>query len=361
MTDVVIEGDATRRGGYALIRISGGAGKGLADPRFRLSRDGYEAGTLGEGGWQVADAMLTPLAARAESTDLVLSVGPAVVDLIESGVVTLGIPAVGFDEPVFWPEMPLSRGGQGSASMVLPIAANAATPILVTQPPIEVQAKADTPSPPVPPPVAPAFPLTGSDSPPRDGPATVSPKRHWPLLLPLGLGCVLLAVAMGGSAWWALHGRETAATLVPMPSPTHAPMPPSASAHTPPPTPGPTYAPAAVIAPPQASAPAQANLGSESVRAPVQVGPPTPGDAFAQGLADRHSYEAWIADLNEDARQGALFWAGNRSRLSRGERVSCADPNDQWSVGCKQAQARLDAPDKRRLSEPDYRAGWNSF
>ena len=85
--------------------------------------------------------MLTPLAARAENTDLILSVGPGVVDLIESGVVTLGVPAAGFDEPVFWPEMPLSRGGQGSASMVSsPLPRRGPQTILVTELPwIEVQ------------------------------------------------------------------------------------------------------------------------------------------------------------------------------------------------------------------------------
>ena len=57
-------GDPSQPPGYALVRIPGRAASGLADPRFRLTRDGYEAGTLGPGGWQVADTLLAPLSAR---------------------------------------------------------------------------------------------------------------------------------------------------------------------------------------------------------------------------------------------------------------------------------------------------------
>lgn len=304
MNVAVIEADQAQRGGHALIRISGGAAKGLADPRFRLSRDGYENGTLGDGGWQVADALLTPLAARAENTDLVLSVGPAVVDLVESGTVMLSVPAAGFDEVVFWPEMPLSRGGPSSAVVGVSTAADGGTQITPIERPVEVQAGADVvfpPIPPVGPSVVPTRVLTSSSpdkpaaaillptpadattkiniderpveirvgadiplpseplvtprvmpsraltgSPPNQPSAVVPDRRR--SLLPLALGATLLIAAAGGGAWWAVHRSEHAATPMLSPPPTPAPVPP--------PTPGPSPAAAPLPSPAPATAPA---------------------------------------------------------------------------------------------------------
>ena len=199
MTAAVITADPAQRGGHALIRISGGAASGLADPRFRLSRDGYEASVLGAGGWQVADALLRPLDARADGLDLVLSVGPAVVDQLESGPVRLVVPSAGFDEPVFWPELPLSRGGQISTGIAVP------TPAEPKPPPLEVRQKLDTPvrqavppEPPRPAPRPPEPPEPAAKQPVVGG--TVRSRRT----LPLALAGVLLLAAAGGGAWWAL-------------------------------------------------------------------------------------------------------------------------------------------------------------
>jgi hypothetical protein len=209
MTSAAITSDPAQRGGYALIRLSGGAASGLADPRFRLSRDGYEASVLGAGGWQVADALLRPLDAHADGLDLILSVGPAVVDQLESGPVRLFVPSAGFDEPVFWPELPLSRGGQISTGIAVPAKAEPKPP------PLEVRQKLDTPISP-----AVAVPPQGPPDPADDQPgggATVRPRRFLPLAL---FGIPLLAVA-GGGAWWALHQPSP----VPLPAPAPAPAP----------------------------------------------------------------------------------------------------------------------------------------
>ena len=220
MSEAVIEGDPTQRGGHALIRIVGGAA-GVADPRFRLSRDGYEAGTLGPAGWQVADVLLTPLAARAEAADLVLGVGPAVVDQLESGVVMLAVPSAGFDEPVFWPELALSRGGQGSAGIAVP-------PTVQARPqPLEGKQKLEPPvgkpvvvrPEPVPPP-PPVIVAPPEPSPPRN-------------LMPLIVAGVLLVAAAGGGAWWAMHRTEPQIALpAPVPTtPAPAPAPVADCSH----------------------------------------------------------------------------------------------------------------------------------
>jgi hypothetical protein len=277
MSKATIQNDPTQRGGHALIRITDGAAKGLPDPRFRLSREGYETGAFGPGGWQVGDALLTPLDARAEGADLVLSVGPAIVDVMESGVVMLAVPAVGLDEPVFWPEIPLSRGGQGSARIVLPLSVNASPSVALGTRPVEVQATAITPpskaaaitTPAVPrpaadvrapmvtdgpmpmanPAVVPAYPPFGM---PPDRPATVARGRGGSLRL-LALGGVLLIALAGGGAWWALHRREPVAVPaapVPPPAPAPTPVPPPAPA----PIPAASPAPAPVTAPPPTAA-----------------------------------------------------------------------------------------------------------
>ena len=57
------------------------------------------------------------------------------------------------------------------------------------------------------------------------------------------------------------------------------------------------------------------------------------------GYADRRAYEAWVEALPEGQyKEGAYYWAS----------------------GCLAAKSRLDPTDRRRSSEPDYKAGWNS-
>ena len=91
-------------------------------------------------------------------------------------------------------------------------------------------------------------------------------------------------------------------------------------------------------------------------------GPTEPASqAFARGASDRRLYESWLASLPPSAKEGALFWAENRSRARRGERVGCGSQSVDWSVGCRTAARMLVEIDKRRLAEPDYRAGWNSY
>jgi DNA-binding helix-hairpin-helix protein with protein kinase domain len=84
--------------------------------------------------------------------------------------------------------------------------------------------------------------------------------------------------------------------------------------------------------------------------------------SFDQGLADRAEFEQWFASLSGDFRRGADWWAGHRSLPHAG---TCNGPaaamNQQFTLGCEAAEARLTAKDVKRKSDPDYRRGWNSY
>ena len=91
-----------------------------------------------------------------------------------------------------------------------------------------------------------------------------------------------------------------------------------------------------------------------------------PATAFMNGYADRRAYEAWVEALPEGQyKEGAYYWASVRSTPKAS--MGCYGPGDagapdqqDWASGCLAAKSRLDPTDRRRNSEPDYKAGWNS-
>ena len=87
-----------------------------------------------------------------------------------------------------------------------------------------------------------------------------------------------------------------------------------------------------------------------------------PSLSTQQGAADRKQYKQWFASLQGEVQVGASWWAERRSQAVR-QHLSCAVPGFSAAVrqGCMQAQAMLAPIDKRRVTEPEYRAGWNSF
>jgi hypothetical protein len=88
---------------------------------------------------------------------------------------------------------------------------------------------------------------------------------------------------------------------------------------------------------------------------------PTSGSqisAFRDGAADRAAWENWFGGLVGDERDGALYWASQRSLPSPG---SCATLSGAKALGCREAQTRLSPSDARRKTEPEYKAGWNSI
>ena len=89
---------------------------------------------------------------------------------------------------------------------------------------------------------------------------------------------------------------------------------------------------------------------------------PNQSAAFQQGLADRTGWENWFDQHSGSFADGAAFWAGHRSDANP---PTCFGSNGanlgDWTLGCQAAQRWLSPTDKRRLSEPDYRLGWNSY
>ena len=78
---------------------------------------------------------------------------------------------------------------------------------------------------------------------------------------------------------------------------------------------------------------------------------------FSQGLQDRTGWENWFSSLNGDEHSGAEYWAGQRSLPDPGDCLGTPD----FAKGCNEAKSRLTGPDVLRKSQPDYRAGWNSY
>jgi hypothetical protein len=80
--------------------------------------------------------------------------------------------------------------------------------------------------------------------------------------------------------------------------------------------------------------------------------------AFRDGLADRQAWEAWFGELTGTFRLGAEFWASHRSDSRRPDCATMTDPT--FRAGCEEAKTRLTKSDRRRRTEADYKAGWNS-
>jgi hypothetical protein len=105
-----VEPDPKQPNGYALVRLPGAAAA-AADPRFLIRREGYEKGVLGPGGWQVGEGHLSPLSANVDGEDLIIRLGPQVVDLLEPGTVLITVPAAAFDGFAVWPDIAPSYTG----------------------------------------------------------------------------------------------------------------------------------------------------------------------------------------------------------------------------------------------------------
>jgi hypothetical protein len=80
--------------------------------------------------------------------------------------------------------------------------------------------------------------------------------------------------------------------------------------------------------------------------------------AFQDGVRDRHIWEQWDKSQTGDYKDGADYWAGQRSAPSPG---SCYSPRQGFIDGCLAAKRLLTPTDSRRNSEPGYKEGWNSY
>ncbi|MBV8094802.1 MAG: hypothetical protein JO110_16565, partial [Acetobacteraceae bacterium] len=124
-----------------------------------------------------------------------------------------------------------------------------------------------------------------------------------------------------------------------------------------------------IILPASAEARSAPGVPSQHVQAatpqPSTAGaapPPVDSLSFQQGLADRAAWEAWLQSTSGDYRNGAEYWANQRSLSNLG---ACTGPGGlslgNWTSGCLAARRRLAYSDARRKVDPEYRLGWNSF
>ena len=117
-------------------------------------------------------------------------------------------------------------------------------------------------------------------------------------------------------------------------------------------------APSRSYASPSVNAPTQ-YYGSPSMTPPNE---PASSRAYEQGLADRRAWEWWFGGLAGAFKDGAEYWAGERSNPQPG---SCYGPAGQnlgdWTEGCLAAKRVLSPSDIRRKAEPEYRAGWRGY
>jgi hypothetical protein len=86
--------------------------------------------------------------------------------------------------------------------------------------------------------------------------------------------------------------------------------------------------------------------------------PTGPVTMYDKGLADRTAWENWFNSLEGDFKTGTFFWAGQRSLPHPG---SCSQMNTDFKNGCTAAKERLATPDALRISESEYKRGWNAY
>ncbi len=224
-----IEEDPYRPGeGCARVVLPGMAGREA--PAVTFTREGFGADSLGPDGWQVAAGRLTPIESASEGDDLVLVLGPEAAEHLEPGPVRLGIPAIGIDQVVIWPEIaPAQAGKRGGFGANRPGQA----------PPRRVPGRAETPPPPPKPPASdetvvlrptpraePLPPPRPIDPPPIRAPEAPQPASRLPLVL---LALLLLAGA-GAAAWWFWPAPAVVATPSAPAAPAAPPADPTATA-----------------------------------------------------------------------------------------------------------------------------------
>lgn len=187
------EPDPARPLGHARLVLEGLV-QPLGDARFALIRAQLPAAYLGPGGWQVGEAVLTPLAVETSPGATVLILGPDVCRHLEPGPLTLRLPSLGLDLPLFWPAS-IAVFDEGEARIGLGRAVAARDP-------------------PRPPEASPPPPR------PRSAPAAAPVAWGRPLVL---AALALMSLALASAGWWFMR-EATQSTSRPA-----APPPPVAA------------------------------------------------------------------------------------------------------------------------------------
>lgn len=140
--DVAIEveiDEAAGKPGYARIYVpnadSAGEGASFRLQRLDRSHDSY----LGPNGWQSGATDLVGWKTEADGIDLVIHVGPEVVDRVPNDVnVAVSVPAAEVAGVVFWPDLPMSgvlSGSEAAATRYRPPAPEPAPKAVAAQAP----------------------------------------------------------------------------------------------------------------------------------------------------------------------------------------------------------------------------------
>jgi hypothetical protein len=111
------------------------------------------------------------------------------------------------------------------------------------------------------------------------------------------------------------------------------------------------------------AAPVAAPPAVTASSSPVPLPPSTRDDpenaSFNAGKRDRTIWERFTTQIAGVERDGALWWAGQRSLKVPG---SCSSSlSEAYRQGCEEARAMLGPFDVQRKANQNYRAGWNSL
>ncbi len=121
------------------------------------------------------------------------------------------------------------------------------------------------------------------------------------------------------------------------------------------------YQPAPVYVVPRYVAPPPRRV----VVVPPAYAPAQPPDvdsvSYQQGSSDRDGWDNWFDKLGGQQKEGAAFWADQRSRPNPLQCRTHASYGNDWMDGCTSAQRRLSGTDDRRRTDAQYRDGWDKM
>jgi hypothetical protein len=111
-------------------------------------------------------------------------------------------------------------------------------------------------------------------------------------------------------------------------------------------------------------APVPAPLSGQTETASAGIVPtPEVSQNFVAGRNARIQFQSWFDGLQDDMKAGAEWWAGVRSQAER-DHLACnrmPSMSASWQIGCTAAETMLTPSDRRRRTDPEFKAGWNSF
>lgn len=203
-----VEDDLSRpEGGHALLVVPGRASEAGTSLTVTVRRFRESDPCLGPNGWQPAEHRFKPRRRTTRGDDLVLVLGPRIVDQVEEfTTVMVGVPEFDLSENLHWPALRPSSGLPGAGLDDEPEEEEEELPPPKAAPKTEPAAVADEG-------LADAASLLArkdaqepeaEEPPPPPGPAPEPKKSRWPLFVGLGV----LAIAAAVAAFLLIPGEE---------------------------------------------------------------------------------------------------------------------------------------------------------